>query len=300
MNVWKCYSPLALLAAALLVPAALGAQQIPPTPPTPPVPPAPPAWVAPPVISAGNGLNQELETFPSNEGWLGVVIREVSSTEAHRAKLPRLEGVYVDSVEPHSPAANAGLEPHDIIIEYNGHSVEGVLQFERLVRETPPGRLAAMRVVRDGRMRDLSARVSSRSRMLESRMEMLRDRMRNLRPLLLLRSQTTHPLLGVRVEDIDGQLGRYFHVPGDRGVLVVEVMPDSAAKKAGIKAGDVIYQVEGKAVRTTGDLEQALRQDCSANGVSLGIVRRGAVLQLRVPIHCSTRSSSADTVTVLK
>lgn len=300
MNVWKWYSPVALLAAALLIPAALSAQQIPPTPPTPPVPPAPPAWVAPPVFSTGNGLNQDLETVPSDEGWLGIKISEVSSAEAQRAKLPRLEGVYVVSVEPHSPAAKAGLEPHDIIVEYNGHSVEGLLQFERLVRETPPGRLATMRVVRKGRMHDLSARVSSRSRMLESRMQVLRGKMRNLQPLLLRLSQIGHPLLGVRAEDIDGQLGRYFHVPGDRGVLVVEVMPDSAAKKAGIEAGDVIYQVEGKAVHTTGELEQALRQACSAKGVSIGIVRRGTVFQLRAPIHCSTRSSSIDNVTVLE
>ncbi len=174
--------------AAGLVPAALGAQQTPPTPPTPPVPPTPSAWVAPPVISAGNGLNQELETFPPDEGWLGVEISEVSSTEADRAQLPRLEGVYVDSVEPRSPAAKAGLEPHDIVAEYDGHRVEDVLQFERLVRETPPGRLASMRVVRNGRMRDLSARVSGRSMMLESRMQMHRDQMRDLWPFPLLQT----------------------------------------------------------------------------------------------------------------
>lgn len=276
----------ALLALVMFVPAALGAQQ---TPPVPPTPPAPPVWIAQTpqhvLVRTDNGLAQALEVLPAEEGWLGVGVSEVSAAQARQAKLPRLEGVYVESVEPDSPAAKAGVQPHDIIVEYNGTAVEGVLQFRRLVRETPPGRSASLRVWRGGREQTLSAKVTSRRSLLESRMKGLRNRLKNIR-VYVTTSPFAHPLLGVRVEEVSGQLGGYFQVPGGRGVLVTSVTAGSAAEKAGVKAGDVIYQVEGKSVHTAGELEEALRKNCSASGVSLGIVRKGVTLQLTAPIKC--------------
>ena len=106
-----------------------------------------------------------------------------------------------------------------------------------------------------------------------------------------------HPLLGVRAQEVNGQLGSYFQVPGGRGVLVVSVDAKSAAHEAGLKAGDVIYQVAGKPVGTTVELEQALRNNCSASGVSLGVVRKGVTLQVRAPIACPQEPGSTSSTT---
>ena len=80
--------------------------------------------------------------------------------------------------------------------------------------------------------------------------------------------------LGVRVETLNPDLAGYFSVPNNRGVLVVEVMKDTPADKAGLKAGDVITRVAGQEVSDAGDLVQALGND--EGKVSLDIIRRGA------------------------
>ncbi|MDE3134939.1 MAG: PDZ domain-containing protein [Acidobacteriota bacterium] len=293
MKAWQWHWAVVLLAAAMLIPAGVRAQE------TPPPPPEPPVWIGQTVenalAQAGRGLNQVFVTSSADEGWLGVSIREVNDAEARDAKLAKPAGVYVDTVQADGPAAKAGVKPHDIIVEYNGHAVEGVLQFRRLVTETPPGRSVAMRLWRAGRQQTLSAKVESRRMLLESSMPMT-GRMRIERPFVMFRGFGLHPLLGVRAEEVSGQLGQYFQVPGGRGVLVVEVNTDSAAQKAGMKAGDVIYQVNGKPVGTTGELEQALRTDCSANGVSVGVVRKDVTLQLRVTIECPSEKTTSETV----
>lgn len=94
--------------------------------------------------------------------------------------------------------------------------------------------------------------------------------------------------------DVEGQLGQYFQVPGGRGILVVEVMSGTPAEKAGMKAGDVIYQVAGKTVQGARQLEQALQDNCSANGVSIAIVRKGMTLVLRTQIDCPKPPEPAD------
>jgi serine protease Do len=299
MKAWKWHWPVVLLALGTIVPAGLKAQE------TPPPPPEPPVWIGQTagnaLMQAGGGLNQVFTTSMADEGWLGVSISEVNDTEAREAKLSKLAGVYVDTIQSNSPAAKAGVQPHDIIVEYNGHAVEGVLQFRRLVRETPPGRSVSMRVWRAGRQQTLSAKVESRRMLLESSMPMpMRGRIRVERPFVMFGGIGMHPLLGVRAEDVSGQLGQYFQVPGGRGVLVVEVNSGSAAQKAGMKAGDVIYQVNGRPVGTTVDLEQALRSDCSPNGVSVGVVRKGVTLQLRVTIECPSERMPSDSASSIR
>lgn len=291
MKARQWYWPVVLLAAAMIVPAGLGAQQ---APPAPPAPPKPPVWIG---STPGGSFTQILTTSAADEGWLGVTISEVSAAEARQAKLRKLAGVYVKAVKAGSPAAKAGVKPADVIVEYNGHSVEGMLQFRRLVRETPPGRSVSMRVWRGGRSQTLSAKVESRRTLFESSLPMP-GRIQVDHPYVLFRGFGMHPLLGVRAQEVSGQLGSYFQVPGGRGVLVIAVDANSAAQKAGIKAGDVIYQVAGKPVATTVELEQALRDNCSASGVSLGVVRKGVKLQVRAPIDCPQEPGSVSSATV--
>ena len=68
-------------------------------------------------------------------GWLGISVDEVSAQKAQELKLPADYGVLVTSVAPNTPAAKAGLKSGDIVTEYDGERVHGVIEFRRLVRE---------------------------------------------------------------------------------------------------------------------------------------------------------------------
>ena len=101
--------------------------------------------------------------------------------------------------------------------------------------------------------------------------------------------------LGVRVEKLNDDLGQALGAEGDHGVLVVEVLEDTPAQKAGIRAGDVIVRVEGDEVDTPEALVKALaRHD---GKVDLTVLRRGsqrnvqAELQSRSELRAFSRES---------
>jgi serine protease Do len=235
-------------------------------------------------------------------GWLGIEIGEVTPEQARDLKLSAARGVVVMDVEPDSPAAKAGLKEKDVVTQYDGQTVEGTVQFRRLVRETPPGRTVALGISRDGAKQKISVEMGDRSAYFERKMKgKMRDfgsmnfppmadfSMPNMPPAPDERSHGAMdwrtPTLGVSAEDLTPQLGAYFGAPDDGGVLVREVRAGTPAEKAGMKAGDVIVKVNGKAVRSLAELRDELREKSGEKSVTLGILRKGAEMSLPVAIE---------------
>ncbi|HEV2289081.1 MAG TPA: PDZ domain-containing protein [Candidatus Acidoferrales bacterium] len=234
---------------------------------------------------------QQLFALNSAEdtGWLGIEIGEVSADQAKEFKLPEATGVLVSQVLPNGPAAKAGLQPNDVILQYEGTKVEGTVQFRRLVRETPPGRAVGVTVMRDGREAKLSIQVGNLSDNAETRLrEVLPPRMLNFHFEMPEMFPGMTPVLGIEAEDVNGQLGNYFRVPGDSGVLIRSVTPGTPAAKAGLEAGDVITHVDDAPVKTVSDLRDQLRKKRDQKNVSLKIVRQGAEKSVTVSIEPPT------------
>lgn len=214
-------------------------------PPTPPPAPAP----------------RILKTATSGS-YIGVMIQEIDSERAKALKLPGEYGVEITRVDADSPAEKAGLKPGDVVMEYNGQRVEGIEEFSRMVRETPAGRDAKLDVIRGGAPQSIAVKVGSRRApqaftfatpapaALIPRYEV---RMPDIpRSFMSWRSSA----LGVDCEALQGQLADYFGVK--EGVLVRSVFKNSAAEKAGIKAGDVITRVDDSHVAAPADISSRI------------------------------------------
>ncbi len=225
------------------------------------------------------------ETQMPATGWLGVSIEEVSSQKAQELKLPAAYGVLVAEVGSDSPAAKAGLKNGDVITEYAGQRVEGVIEFRRLVRETPPGRTVKMSVWRDSHSQTVSAELGkAESRNPGDLFEGMVRRFDNGAPNMFGFGATVpaRPVLGITAQDLSGQLGKYFGAPDGEGVLITNIESNSAAAKAGLEAGDVITKVDGNRVRTSRELRDQLRQKREAKNVTLSVLRKGSEMSVNV------------------
>ena len=251
---------------------------------------------------AAEVLEQEPRVFTSaaeeGSGWLGVEIGEVTAEKAKDLRLSEVRGVEVIDVEPDSPAAKAGLKEHDVITRYDGQAVEGTVQFRRLVRETPAGRNISLTVSRDGGTQNISVDLGDRGTFFEKKMK---GKMRDFgnaypfaepnfdfhfdTPMIVGELDGRAPFLGINAEDLSGQLGAYFGAPDGVGVLVREVRAGTPAEKAGLKAGDVITNVDAKPVGSLSELRQQLRDKSDQKAVSLGIVRKGSEMSLSVTME---------------
>jgi serine protease Do len=223
-------------------------------------------------------------------GWLGVGISDISAAKATELKLPAARGVLVEQVNPSSPAAKAGLKAGDVITDFGGQRVEGALQFRRLVRETPPGRTVQITYWRDAKSQTASAELASAPREYRNwgrypmmpRFGMMpgKQAMPGRMPGNFFAPRA--PVLGITAMDVSGQLGTYFSVPDQQGVLVTQVRENSPAAKGGLQAGDVITKVNDKRVRDIGDLRAQLAQNRDAKSVTLTVIRKGTETSLTV------------------
>jgi serine protease Do len=204
--------------------------------------------------------------------YLGVNLCEISSDRARELKLKDAYGVEITRVEDSSPAEKAGLKSGDVVLEYNGQRVEGMEQFGRLVRETPSGREVKLLVSRNGATQTVTATLQTRKPKNLAAIMPNFDMPEIHVPDMPQIFTTWHsPVLGVEAESLGSQLAAYFGVK--EGVLVRSVAKDTAAEKAGIKAGDVITKVDGSTVTTPNELVSAIHSAGSHKSFPIELVR---------------------------
>jgi S1-C subfamily serine protease len=177
-------------------------------------------------------------------GWLGIRMREIPREDMARfSKLGEYKvGIRVMEVISGSPAARGGLEPRDIIVEYDGEPIESIKRFRLKVADTPVGQKVQIKVIRKNELKELSVRIGEMPKVYTGQLE----------PTLL-------PLerLGIQCSNLSGELRKRFNLERVRdGVLVTRVIPGKPAASAGVKTGMVIVGVEGENVS---DLAQLIR-----------------------------------------
>jgi serine protease Do len=266
------------LAVALLVAGAgiLRAQE---TPPAPPEPPASPAPRTSPLESP--------QAFVLNDGsvHLGVTLDDVTPEKAQKLKLPAIAGAIVTSVQKDSAAAKAGIESGDVIMGFDGVHVRSSAELRRLIRETPSGRTVEIKIIRDGKARTLSAELKASPNFSYNMPEIHIPSENFNMPKMFVPPmnfdgipsfpESHRATLGISGDDLTPQLAQFFGVKQGKGVLIGEVTQGGPADKAGLKAGDVIVQVNGAPIGGVEELRTALHEIVkdTARKVSLTIVR---------------------------
>ena len=217
--------------------------------------------------------------FGRERSEIGVSVRDVEDAADDAADGPAAdEGAVVTDVRADGPADAGGIEPGDVLVEFDGERVRSARQLARLVEETPAGRVTPVRVLRDGSPVALSVTPAETSgwtgRMprvfagrLRSTLDELEDRVeteeltviRRLPEVLRDFAAPRRPgrvRLGIHAQSLGGQLAAYFGTSA--GVLVEHVDDDTVGAAAGLRAGDVITAIDGEAVDDIGALRRRL------------------------------------------
>jgi serine protease Do len=214
--------------------------------------------------------------------YLGVDIVDISADRLGALKLKEEQGVEVTMVDQDAPAGKAGIKEHDVILTMNGAAVESKSQLQRMIHETPAGRVVSLGLSRDGQPMTIKVQLGDRKSEFPHLAKSKDDFHFEMPPMPNMQDFEV-PNIGVvyvhssmrsglMVENLTPQLGEFFGAKSGNGVLVRSVEKGSRADKAGLRAGDVIVRVGEQSVHDTSDFTHALRGHSAAT-VNVTVIR---------------------------
>lgn len=203
-------------------------------------------------------------------GYLGVQIQTVTKELAESLNLPQDQGALVAAVTPDSPAAHAGIEVGDVIVGFNGKSIDEMRELPRLVAATNPGEKASVKILRDGKSRQLQVTVAPYKEIVAQA---------DSGPA----SDGAH--LGVAVAALTDEARARFDIPKDvEGAVIVNVEPGSPAARVGLRPGDVIRKADSHSIESPDDLIGALQKDAGKKHKQIVLLVNRAGSQWFVPV----------------
>jgi serine protease Do len=201
-----------------------------------------------PVNLARDVMDDLVKDGHVDRGYLGVMIQDVTPGLEKEFKLKDSAGAIVGDVTPKSPAQKAGLQSGDVIVEFNGKKVTDSRHLKLQVARVHPGETVPVKILRDGSTKSFDVTVKA----LPGSEDLAKNDSQKGG-----QGDDNGTLNGVTVADLDQDARQQFGLPNNiHGVVVSEVAPDSAAAEAGLKAGDVIQEINRKPVKTA---EEAVR-----------------------------------------
>ena len=214
-----------------------------------------------PINMAKNIADQLKDKGEVVRGWLGVRIQGLDQTLAESFGMENPRGALVAQVEENSPAAKAGIESGDVILEFRGKAVNKSADLPALVASTPIGEKVEIKLLRD------------------SKEETVKVEIGNLNDISGNGGKASATTRGLSLSTLDDEARKELGFRG-KGVRIDSVKAGSAAERSGLRAGDIIIGVGGKRVEDVKSAQRLLEKANSKRPVPLLIYRNGQNIYL--------------------
>lgn len=198
-----------------------------------------------------------------HRAYLGVGIQKIDQSIASQLELPSQHGALVTEVQPDSPAAKAGFQPQDVIVEFGGSKISSPGQLTGVVSRSPINSNQKVEVLRSGKhvnltvnLREMPTNYGEKAvRPTESEGE---------------GTETKHyDKLGLQVGPLTSDVAKQLGISGMSGVVITAVEDGSPADKAGLAPSQVITQVGRKSVKSVAEFEAEAKNASPEKGVLL-------------------------------
>jgi len=221
-------------------------------------------------INSVRELIPQLRTGKVTRGVIGVQVTPVPADALAEFGLTERKGALVGAVTRGQPAAKAGIEPGDVIIEFNGKPIKNRDELVATVVITKPGSTVPVKVMRDRAERTLNLTVG------ELDLEDEGSRAAATRETSTEPDEQASQGFGLTIGALTSDVARRLRAPADtQGVLVADVEQGSPAFRQGLTRGDIITQVNRRPVRTPQEAARALAEVPSGGTAFLLVMRGG-------------------------
>ena len=218
-------------------------------------------------INTVRELLPQLRAGKVTRGVIGVSVGTIPLDALEQLGLKERAGALVSSVNSGGPAAKAGVEPGDVILEYNGKPVRNRDDLVGMVTRTKPGTTVPVKVLRD--------KVEKRLDVTVDELNLEAENTRTASPDAEPEEQAGEGF-GMTVTALSSDMARRLRVPsGTEGVVISDVEAGSPAQRAGLARGDVLLQVNRRPVTSVSEAARELGRVSSGSTAFLLILRNG-------------------------
>ncbi len=198
-----------------------------------------------------------------NRGWLGISIQDIDPATREAFNLStEIKGVLIGDVFKGQPAEKAGLKRGDIITSVNNKQILNSNQLRNLIASIRPGEKASIEIIRKQKRIVLNVSVSSYDhKSYHSSKKYEQSTPENKKEDITIR-------LGIKAANITPDIRNTLNVnPAVKGVIIIDVNPDSQAAEEGIRPNDIILEINRKPVFSTDDFKSCLSKVKSGHSV---------------------------------
>jgi serine protease Do len=177
-------------------------------------------------------------------GYIGVLVNEMTPELAAKLNMGKdSKSPFVTNVYPDAPAEKAGLKPYDVILEFNGKPIHSSNELIMAVTGVDVGQSVPIKVSRGGSEKNLHITVTQRpgTQDLAGHGPQKKKKLR--------KAPKNGPDVGMTIEDVTDEIARELGMPKPVGVLVASTIYGGPADKAGLMRGDIVLEVDRKAVK---------------------------------------------------
>jgi len=193
-------------------------------------------------------VEQLKATGKVERGWIGARIQPVTEEIAEAVGLDKGRGAMIAAVDPSSPAAQAKLQPGDVILTYDGKQIDRSRQLPRLVADTPPDTPVKLTMWRDGKEHEVDLKVAALSL---NRPAPPQPEPEKPKP------PPSIDALGLKLSKLSPELRKQFSLPETvKGVVITDVPQNSPAAAQALRPGDLVIAVGLEAVTAPEEVQQ--------------------------------------------
>jgi serine protease Do len=193
-------------------------------------------------VNMAKDLIPQLKAGKVVRGWLGVMIQKITPELKDKLKLKNDKGALVADVTPGGPAEKAGLQRGDVIVAFDGKEIQEMNELPFIVASTAVGKTSEVKVMRKGEPKVFKVTVGE-----------LKDEGGEGEP------SEAEPALGITVEDLNPEIASNLGIPEKEGVVVTSVERGSVAADAGIRAGDLVLEVDQVQIKDRSQFMKKIR-----------------------------------------
>lgn len=203
-------------------------------------------------------LPQLIEHGEIVRGWLGIRMESVDHYLAEKLNFDKPRGALVVEVGSDSPAEKGGLRHGDVILEFDKKPIQDSTHLMHAVGATPVGTSVRIKVLRDGKERQLTIKLERRTE--EAIASLSTDVFRKFRPEPPEELPETEAFAGMQVQKLTPELAKRYGHQNETGVIVIKVEPDSTAAEQGIQRGYLIKEIDYNPIENLKDYEKVIKE----------------------------------------